>query len=325
MKILFQLTFISLLGLLISLEAGAQSTQNPSETFHITGSGTLYPLTKSVIDLYENYNNNVNITLEATGSSAGLKDFCTGKDSIANSSRRISEGETQKAARHGIQFYEIPVAIDGITLISHPDNTFLKDLTIEELKRIFGSSNAVTRWSDLRKEWPDDRIKIYGPDQTHGTYDYFMEKILGNNSHFRSEYASIHDYNEIVDEVSSNQNAIGYVGFDYYIQNKKKVKSIAVDNGDGPVEPTYININRGSYKPLSRTLYLYVNSKAAQHESVDKFITFYLRSAHVLTRKIGFVPYKKEFYRTVLKSYRNGNTGMLSLNKMSLTKESSYQ
>lgn len=303
--------------LLTPVNGQVSDSKELTGSFDISGSGTLYPLTEAVVTLYTKYHPNVSIDLKSTGSSAGLEAFCEGKVPIVNSSRRISIKEEKRAQSNGIQFYEIPVAADGITLIANKENNFLKYLTVNELRLLMKQNSPIRKWSDLRTDWPDEPVVIYGPDSSHGTYDYFVEKILTQQRTFRTDYRAIQDYDDIIEGVAQNRYAIGYAGFDYYYSHKEDIRGIAIDNGDGPVEPSYININRGNYRPLSRTLYIYVSADAAQQPAVEKFVTFYLRSARVLSSKIGFVPFDNDFYREVLASYQNGKTGMVQYSKAS--------
>lgn len=289
------------------------SDQRPDRTelngiIRISGSGTLYPLSKAIGDLYTQMYPQVEVVMQATGTGKGFSIFARNESSINNASRPIKPKELDALYNKNIRFYEFPVASDGITVITHNDNNFAESLTPDELKMIFKADSDVRTWSDIRSSWPDEPIEVYGPNTTHGTFDFFTGTILGSKE-VRGDYNAIQSYDEIIAQVAVNRYAIGYVGFANYNNNRRKVQTVAIDNGNGPVAPSFISINRDQYKPLSRKMYVYVNAEAAERPEVRKYVTMYLKSASLYCSKLGFVPLKKSVYSEALRRLEEGQTG----------------
>lgn len=297
-------------GLLFSVEpAGAQS--NLTGTIKIKGSGTVYTLTKVTANMFEKKHPGITVDVEPTGTSAGFKHFLAGETAINNASRPISEEERRQARANGIEFYEIPIAMDGVTIIKHPKNTFIDYLTTTEIRNIFKSNSPYDYWDDIRPQWPHIKIRVFGPNDSHGTYDFFKETILGGVGDFRDNYIGYQAYEDIVSSVYHNMYAIGYCGFNDFIQHYRKVKSVAVDAGDGPVEPNYESINQQQYKPLSRKLYLYVNAQMYNRSTVHEFVQFYLGDIKNFCRVSKYIPIDSTHYKRALYNLEHGNTGTM--------------
>lgn len=268
-----------------------------SGTIEIDGSSTVYPITEAVAEEFMNVNPDVLVTVGVSGSGGGFKRFTVGETDISDASRPIKDKEAAKAEENGIEYYEMPVAFDGITVVVNPDNDWVDHLTVEELKKIWEPESNVKKWSDIRPDWPDKEIKLYGPGTDSGTFDYFTEEICGDGGASRADYTASEDDNILVQGVVGDKYALGYFGYAYYAENTDKLKSVAIDNGDGPVEPTMETINNGSYSPLSRPLFIYVSKKSLERPEVKEFVKFYMENAPQLVKEVGYVPLTDEMYK----------------------------
>ncbi len=260
----------------------------------IDGSGTVYPITEAVAEEFRKVDPNIRVSVGSSGSGAGFKKFTRGETDISNSSREISEEEKQLAAENGVEYQQFSIALDGISIVAHPDNDWVKTLTPEELNEIWKADSEVEQWSDIRDGWPEEEIRLYGPNTAHGTYDFFTEVINGESGASRADYNAVADYNVAVQGISSDKYALGYFGLAYYEENADQLKLIGIDAGDGAVEPSLETVKNGTYKPLSRSLYIYVAKEAAKRPAVQKFIEFYFENAGELAQDVGYVPMPSE-------------------------------
>jgi len=310
------LIFILILSITLStsaLQTGSKSNKSQLQgSVEITGSGTLYPLTKAVADFFENMYPGVDVNVEATGTVKGFSIFTEGVSDITNASRPISPDEIQKLNEQGIEIYEMPVTYGAITLIRNNNNDFAGDLTPEEVKLIFKKNSPITTWNDLRPAWPDKEIIVTGPKSTHGTYDFFQTKILGKDAPFRQNYNSFQEYEEVISTVEKNLYAIGYVGLANYTNHKGQVGTVALNFGGEVVEPSFINVKHERYKVLSRKMYIYVNAKSISKPTVNRFIDVYLSSANLYSSKIGFIPFNEQHYKQLWQRVQQGQTGLFA-------------
>lgn len=260
----------------------------------IDGSGTVYPITEAVAEEFRNIDPNIRVSVGSSGSGAGFKKFTRGETDISNASREISEEEKQLAAENGVEYQQFSVALDGISIVAHPENDWAETLTPEELNEIWKADSEVEQWSDIRDGWPEEDIRLYGPNTAHGTYDFFTEVINGESGNSRTDYNAVADYNVAVQGISSDKYALGYFGLAYYEENADQLKLISIDAGDGAVEPSLETVKDGSYKPLSRSLYIYVAKEAAKRPAVQKFVEFYFDNAGELAQDVGYVPMPSE-------------------------------
>ncbi|MEJ8757857.1 PstS family phosphate ABC transporter substrate-binding protein [Pontibacter sp. H259] len=278
----------------------------------IDGSSTVYPITEAVAEEYRYEAPNVRTTIGVSGSGGGFKKFSRGEIDISNASRSIKEEEAENAKKNGIEFIELSVAYDGLTIVVNPKNDWAKDITVAELKKIWepAAQNKIKRWNQIRPEWPNQEIHLYGAGVESGTYDYFTEAIVGESHASRGDYTASEDDNVLVQGVSTDINALGFFGYAYYEENKGKLKAIPVNdedetNGKGAIFPTLETIKDGSYAPLSRPLFIYVNSGAAQKSQVVKFIDFYFENAAKLSREVGFIPLPDAKYKAEHQKFKN--------------------
>ena len=262
---------------------------NNDSDVSIDGSSTVGPITNAVVEEFALENKGVDIAVGVSGTGGGFKKFVAGEIDIANASRPIKDSERKKAEENGIEFLELNVAIDGITVVLNSKNDWISQMTDEELKKLWEHDSKIKKWNDINPNYPNIDIKLYGPDQDSGTYDYFIEEILGHDNKIRADYSPASDDNQLVHGVEGDRGAIGYFGYAYYLAQKDKLKAMDI-NG---VSPTDENIMEGKYKPLSRPLYIYVNKKSLKEKPLVKsFVLFYFQKANQLVKEEGYVPLK---------------------------------
>ncbi len=277
-----------------------------SGSIYIDGSSTVYPVTEYIASLYMDEYPDVNVYVGISGTGGGFKRFVTGETDINDASRPIKESEVVKASENSVEYVVIPVAIDGLAVVVNKDNEWVDYLTIDELKMIWEPNSNVTKWSDIRPEWPDEPIKLFGPGPDSGTFDFFTEHVVGEAGASRIDYVASEDDNFIVQGVANDKYALGYFGYAYYIENKDKLKAVPIDAGDGPVAPTEENVISFKY-PLSRVLYLYVNKKHLEEKpELKSFILFYLTHAYDAAKYVGYVPFPRSYYEAAYALINNG-------------------
>jgi phosphate transport system substrate-binding protein len=256
------------------------------------GSSTVFPITQAVAEEFKIAGaDGVKVSVGSSGTGGGFKKFCAGEIDLSDASRPIKDEEKQLCTAANVEYVELAVAIDGLSVMVHPDNSFVDCLTVEELKAVFVKDSKVTNWSQVRAGFPNQPLKLYGPGTDSGTYDYFTDEINGEEGVGRSDslYTPSEDDNVLVQGVAGDKNALGYFGFAYYVQNKDKLKIVGVNPGSGCVTPTETTINDGSYKPLSRPLYVYVAKKSISKPQVKAFVDFYLEQVDELLQSVGYV------------------------------------
>lgn len=293
-----------ILGLLLAgCGAGPGEGPGATGTIEIDGSSTVFPISEAVAEEFlAAGNRGVRVTVGVSGTGGGFKRFCNGETEIGNASRPIKDAERELCATNGIEFVEFPVAFDGIAVVAHPDNTFVDCLTTAELRRVWEPESSVRLWSDLRPEWPAQQIRLYGPGPNNGTFDYFTDAIVGREGAARSDYTASADANIVVQGISGDAGALGYFGFAYYEQNRDRLKLLGVDAGQGCVQPSREAIEGGSYTPLSRPLFIYVNRAAARRPEVLAFLRSYLEDVPGLAPEVGYVPLDAAAYRRSLET-----------------------
>jgi len=299
-----------LLGMLIST-VGIASAQSIIKT---DGSSTVYPITKAVADKFEAARKNtVKVTVDISGSGGGFKKFCRGEFDIANASRPILKSEMADCKKSGVQYIEIPVAFDALTVAVNPQNTWSATLTVAELKKIWepAAQGKITQWNQINPAWPAEAFKLYGADADSGTFDYFTKAIVGKATSSRSDFTESENDNVLVEGVASHKNGLGFFGFAYYIGNENKVTAVAIDNdrGKGGVLPSVETVENGSYQPLSRPILIYVNAKAAEKPEVKEFVEFYMKNALLLVKEVKFFPLPPRAYTTMLEHFNKKRVG----------------
>ncbi len=297
-------------ALLAGLLSGC-SGSGEKKTVTIDGSSTVYPISQAVAEEFQNTHRNIYVTVGISGTGGGFKKFLAGETDINDASRPIKPSEIQKAQQQGIQFLELPVAYDGLTVVVNPKNDFVDHLTVEELRKIWAPDSKVRTWKDVRPEWPDREIKLYGPGTDSGTFDYFTEAVVGKAGQSRSDYQASEDDNVLVTGVSSDVDALGYFGFAYYVENQDKLKAVPIDGGQGPVAPSLETVKSGRYVPLSRPLFIYVSTAALKRPEVEQFVQFYLDECPQLAKEVGYIPLSDSIYELVRQRFQRRVTGTM--------------
>ncbi len=284
----------------------------------IDGSSTVYPVTEAVAEEYMNEFPSSKLTIGVSGTGGGFKKMLRKEVDITNASRPITKKEVDQLKAKGIDFLEFPVAYDGLAIVVHPQNDFIDHITVAELKKIWSpeAQGVVTRWSQIREEWPNQEIHLFGAGTASGTFDYFTEAIVGKPRSSRGDYTASEDDNVLVQGVSTDPYALGFFGIEYYLQNRDRLKLIPVDdkndeNGEGAIYPSTETIKDGTYQPLSRPLFVYALKESLAKESVKSFLDFYLDNVSELVRDVGYIPLSDETYELLNKRLLEEKTGSL--------------
>lgn len=290
----------ALTALVLIANWGTPAAQSQNNTIAIDGSSTVFPISEAVAEEFQaSKRGAVRVTVGISGTGGGFKKFCNGELDISNASRPIRDSEQQACAAKGIEYVELPVAYDALTIVVNPKNTWATNITTAELKAMWeaASEGKITKWNQIRPSWPDAKLTLFGPGADSGTFDYFNEVILGKDTKNRTDYTPSEDDNVLVQGVSRDQNALGYFGFAYYDLNKSRVKAVAIDAGKGAVMPSLATVNDGTYKPLSRPVYIYVKKSALDRPEVREFAEFYLQNATRLVKEVDYIPLPDGDYR----------------------------
>ncbi len=275
----------------------------------VDGSSTVFPITEAVAEEFGKVHPKVRVTVGISGTGGGFKKYVMGEIDINDASRLIKSKEIKKAKENKIDYIELPVAYDGLSVVLNNDNDFVDYLTVDELNSIWKAESTIKTWKDLRPEWPDQKIKLYGPGTDSGTFDYFKEAIIGKKNNIRSDFTKSEDDNVLVQGVSGSKYAMGFFGYAYYAENQSKLKVAPIDGGNGAVIPTPETINNGSYKPLSRPIFIYVNPESTKRNEVDVFVEFYLENSSQLSSEVGYVPLPSNLLEKAKNRYKNKVTG----------------
>lgn len=284
-----------------------------ASVIRIDGSSTVFPIAEAVAEEFQlGQRGRVRVTVGLSGTGGGFKKLCRGDADIANASRPILREEMDTCRAAGIGFIELPIAFDAITLVVHPQNDWVKALTVADLKKIWepAAQATVMRWTQVRPEWPDAPLMLFGPGADSGTFDYFTEAIVGKAKSSRGDFAASEDDNVLVQGVENNKNALGYFGFAYYVSHQERMRAVPIVNGKGTaILPSIAAVTDGSYEPLSRPLFVYVSAAAAQRPEVRKFIEFYMTEGPPLVAEVGFVPLPERASQLALEHFQEGRLG----------------
>ncbi len=282
-----------------TLGLAVSEVRSQSDLVMIDGSSTVYPIQEGVAEEFQK-DNPYRVTVGISGTGGGFKKFCNGETDISNASRPIKESEIQLCASNGIEYIQLDVAFDGLTVVANPANNWLDAVTVEELKTIWEpeAQGRINRWSDVNSSWPNEEMNLYGAGSDSGTFDYFTEVIVGEKAASRGDYTASEDDNVLVQGVASDENALGYFGYAYYVENQDRLKALGVDNGNGPVKPNQETIESGKYAPLSRPLFVYVKKSALEKPQVEAYVEYMLNAEIVtpLVNETGYVPLTRRGY-----------------------------
>ncbi|MFB6247069.1 MAG: PstS family phosphate ABC transporter substrate-binding protein [Salinibacter sp.] len=279
----------------------------------IDGSSTVFPLTEAVAEEFMEENSSARVNVGVSGTGGGFAKFLRGVTAINDASRPISPEEIEKAEANGIEYIELPVAYDGLSVVVHPSNDWIDCISAQELERLWEPGSSIDRWNQLRSGFPDRPIDLYGPGTASGTYDYFTEAIVGESGASRSDFTASEDDNVLAQGISGTETSLGYFGLAYYENNAQDLKALAVDpdsmdGGASCVTPSAETVRNGTYRPLSRPLFIYVNP-AKVTPTVASFVRFYLRNAGELAADVGYVGMPKDAYDLALQRFENRTTG----------------
>ncbi len=267
----------------------------------VDGSSTVYPITEAVAEEFQKAKKNaIKVTVGISGTGGGFKKFCRNEIDISDASRPILQKEMADCKAAGIEYYELPVAFDALTVVINPKNSFIKQLTIAEMKKMWepGAQGKVTRWNQVNAAWPDAPMKLFGPGADSGTFDYFTEAIVGKSKSSRGDFTASEDDNVLVQGVSRDANALGYFGFSYYVENKDKLKAVPIVNEKGQaVTPSLEAVEQGIYTPLARPIFIYVNAKSFAKPEVKEFVQYYMTHGAKLSKEVKYVPLPESAYR----------------------------
>jgi len=259
------------------------------------GSSTVAPLMTLAAERFRKKEPGVKVTVGVSGTGGGFERFCAGETDLSDASRPISDEEKQACAKKRIQFRELQVANDGLTVVVSPSNDWVDCLTVEQLRQIWEPGSKVKSWKDVDDSFPDESLQLFGPGTDSGTFDYFTDAIVAEEGASRSDYSATEDDNVIVNGVSGSKGALGYLGLSYVEENAGKLKPVAIDGGDGCVKPSVETVQDGSYKPLSRPLLVYARADALEDKvQVSAFLDFLLANQRSLARGALFVPLTEE-------------------------------
>jgi phosphate transport system substrate-binding protein len=275
----------------------------------VDGSSTVYPVAVAVAEEFQIENRGVRVTVGFSGTGGGFKRFCAGETDISDASREISEAERAACEAAGVEFVEVPVAWDGLSVVVNPANDFVECLTVPELEAMWRPGSSVRTWRDVRPEFPAEPIRLYGPGTDSGTFDYFTEVVIGEAKASRNDFQASEDDNILVQGVAGDQYALGYFGYAYFRENRDRLKLVAVDGGEGCVQPSDETVSDGSYAPLSRPLYMYVSRRAAERPEVRAFVDFMLENAPDLVPSTGYLALDPARYQAVKAEFDAGADG----------------
>ena len=310
-KTLVQFLAVSAYSLLIA----GTSVSAQAQVVKIDGSSTVYPVTEGVAEEFQIANKGLKVTVGVSGTGGGFKKFCRNEIDIANASRPITTSEIEACRKIGVEYYELPVAFDALTVVINPKNAWLKQATVAELKKMWepAAQGKITKWNQVNPAWPDHTIKLFGAGSDSGTFDYFTEAIVGKSKSSRGDFTASEDDNVLVQGVAGDVNAIGYFGYAYYAENTARLKALPIVAKDGApaVGPSPESVIAGTYQPLSRPIFIYVNAKSLSKPEVKKFVDFYMVKGAQMAKEVKYVPLPASVYTANLKHIASKKLGTI--------------
>jgi len=279
----------------------------------IDGSSTVFPVTEAVAEDFQKASKGkYRVTVGISGTGGGFKKFCRNEIDISDASRPILKKEMDDCRAAGVEYFELPVAFDALTVVVHPRNAFVKQLTIAEMKKMWepGAQGKVTRWNQVNPAWPDAPMKLFGPGADSGTFDYFTEAVVGKSKSSRGDFTASEDDNVLVQGVSRDVNGLGYFGFAYYVENQDKLKAVPIVNEKGQaVLPSLEAVEKGIYSPLARPIFIYVNARSLEKPEVKQFVEYYMQHGATLAKEVKYVPLPAAAYRTAWQHVQKAKKG----------------
>jgi phosphate transport system substrate-binding protein len=272
-----------------------------AQLIKIDGSSTVFPITEAVAEEFmAERRGQVQVTVGISGTGGGFKKFCRGETDVSNASRPILKAEMDVCRKAGVSYVELPIAYDALTVVVNPQNTWVKNITVAELKKMWepAAQGNVVKWNQVNPAWPDAPLKLYGPGADSGTFDYFTEAIVGKAKSSRGDYTASEDDNVLVQGIARDKNAIGFFGYAYFVENQKRLNalSIVAAAGKPAVAPSEKTVENGTYQPLARPIFIYVNGKSLDRTEVREFVEFYLKHGGALAREVKYVALPPKAY-----------------------------
>ena len=302
--------FICTSVLIISCAGNSEKaikTDQLEGSIKIDGSSTVYPITEAIAEEFRDVEPKVKVTIGVSGTGGGFKKFGRSEIAIANASRSIKDQEAKNCDENNIPYLELSVAYDGLAVLVNPENTWVDFLTVDELNMIWNptAQNTIMYWDQVREGWPHEELHLFGPGTASGTYDYFSEAICGKKVGTRGDYTASEDDHILVQGIATDKNGLGFFGLAYYEENKEKLKLVGVDNGKGIIIPTMETVSNGTYAPLSRPIFIYVNDAAKKRKEVKEFVSFYLNNAASIVKDVGYIPLTNTEYNREITKFNN--------------------
>ena len=287
----------SLLSTSSPADVTAKSVGDLEGTIEVDGSSTVYPISEAVAEEFNKLYPKVRVNVGVSGTGGGFKRFTTGETDISNASRHLKiPEETDIAKENEIEYVELRLGTDGLSVMVSPSNDFVECLTMNELKMIWEPGSEINNWNQVRSDFPDQKMRLYGPDTDSGTFDYFTEEVMGEAQLSRADYTASADDNVLIQGIAGDKGSLGYFGYAYYQESKDKLKLVAVDSGTGCVLPGSETIKSGEYSPLSRPLFIYVNLNSMERLEVGAFVDFYMKHGAELTNEVGYIASDESVY-----------------------------
>ncbi len=315
--LLVSLLILSSLAFACGNNAGPGPGGNEAAVIKVDGSSTVFPITEAVAEEFQKEKQGkVNVTVGISGTGGGFKKFVRGEIDVADASRPMLTEELAQAKANGIEFIELPIAFDALTVVVNNQNNWVTSMTVADLKKIWepGAQGKITHWNHVRPEWPNEKIALFGAGADSGTFDYFTEAIVGKSKASRGDYTASEDDNVLVQGVEGNKYALGYIPYAYYAPHSARMKAVGIEweknKITGPVLPSPENVLAGTYNPLSRPLFIYVSRKSLDKPAVKEFVEFYLKHVKTLATEVKYVPLSETAYQmasTRLSSMQTGS------------------
>ncbi|OIN92371.1 MAG: protein sphX [Comamonadaceae bacterium CG1_02_60_18] len=292
---------------------GATPLASLAQVVTVDGSSTVFPITEGIAEDFQKANKGLKVTVGVSGTGGGFKKFCRGETDISDASRPIKASEMADCKAAGVEYFELPVAFDALTVVINPKNTWLKQATVAELKAVWepAAQGKTLRWKQVNPAWPDQPIKLFGPGADSGTFEYFTEAIVGKAKASRGDFTASEDDNVLVQGVAGDVNAMGYFGYAYYAENTNRLKAlpIAIDANKPAVGPSAEAVEKGAYQPLSRPIFIYVKAQSLQKPEVKKFVEYYMEHGATIAKEVKYVALPASVYKANLKHIADGKKG----------------
>ncbi len=278
--------------------ADAGSADGASGTVAVDGSSTVFPMSNAAYELLSEEGTGIRATVGASGTGGGFEKFCAGQTDISDASRPMKDEEAATCKEKGVEFTELQVATDALTVVVNPDLEGVDCLTVDQLKKLWSPGSEINNWQQLDPSFPDEKISLFGPGTDSGTYDYMAADVLESETEkTRDDYEASEDDNVLVQGVEGTPGASGYFGYTYYEENADRLKALAIDSGNGCVEPSSETAQAGEYTPLARPLFIYVSNKSyTENEAVKTYTDFYIENLETIAEAAKFIPLNSEDY-----------------------------